>query len=619
MQGRRSNDIMDPELWRAATSGDANFIEEVVQRDKTRLLRVTIDGNSALHIAAKHGKEEIARKVSEAQPSLLTLSNKSGDTPLHLASAAGHPAIVTLLIHQHGQFRQRAGELCITVLGLQPVCPSRVKNFLAQCWTSSGCAEGVRMATIANSIGNTALHAATIGGHLSVVDLLLSTAPKLATMTNRAGVSALYMAAERGLPDIVQRILQVPAEAVSHKGPRDQMALHAAVLNRSVGISRLILEKNPSCLTHPDASFWTPLHFAAANGDVAVLRLLLQRDATAGYMQDFEGFAIIHIAASVGDPNMIQEILEHCPDALEQKNWKGRNFVHVAVEKKNLKVVEYVLKSPPSAKELLNEQDHKGNTPCHLAVLARDPEMIEVLLSSRIVDSALRNSSGFTPVDLASSILAKEISPPMSKIMTDLISYGSPFSSPRVDDIKNHSQRMQDDEINQCRLVANNLLIIAVLIATVTFAAAFTIPGGYKNDSGSDEGKAILSSKASLKAFLISDTVAMVSSLITAVALINFGFLGDRVGWVQRLMYAISVLQVAIVSMGVAFASGVYSVIDFEWVAMVVITIVACGAVWQLIPLPARFIRAAQIRLVRFIIPKWTPVWAPYELNLCFN
>ncbi|KAG6499703.1 hypothetical protein ZIOFF_039494 [Zingiber officinale] len=84
------------------------------------------------------------------------------------------------------------------------------------------------------------------------------------------------------------------------------------------------------------------------------------------------GFANIHIAASVGDRNMIEEILVHYPDALEQKNNQGRNFVHVAVEKKNLKVVKYLLNSSPSAKELLNEQDHEGNTPLHLAVLAKD-------------------------------------------------------------------------------------------------------------------------------------------------------------------------------------------------------------------------------------------------------
>ncbi|KAG6499712.1 protein ACCELERATED CELL DEATH 6-like [Zingiber officinale] len=537
---------MYQKLWEAATSGDEKFIEEVVQTDKTLLLQVTIDGNSVLHIAAKRGCEGIARQVSEEQPYLLTLANKSGDTPLHLASAAGHLSIVNILINHR---------------------PS--SNVVEE--------DVMRMAVISNKIGNTALHAATIGGHLSVVKVLLSAAPKLAIMTNGAGVSALYMAAERGLLGIVENMLML-YPAVSHVGPRGQTALHAAVL-RSDKISMAIIEKNRSYLKHQDASESTPLHFAAASGNADMLGLLLQQDASAGYMQDKDGFAIIHIAASVGNLNMIKKILEHCPDALEQKNNEGRNFVHVAVEKKNLNVVEYVLNSSPSAKDLLNEQDHEGNTPLHLAVRARHLKIIRVLLSCKIADSALTNSSGFTPVDLASSILTTKICFQTHYIMEALISYGSRFCPRRFDRITIHWLiRRRDEGIDdQSRALVNNLVIVAVLIATVSFAAAFTLPGGYKNDSESDEGMAILSSRAAFKAFLISDTLAMVSSVTVAVILLYYGF-PDRHVRRQFLLTALLLVWVAVAFLCVAFATGVYSVVapDSEWVAILVILVV-CG------------------------------------------
>ncbi|XP_074587719.1 protein ACCELERATED CELL DEATH 6-like [Curcuma longa] len=541
---------MNLELFKAATSGDAKFVQEIAEIGNAFLSQVTIDGKSALHIAAKHGHLEFAMCICVKQPSLLALPNESGDTPLHLASAAGHLRIVNLFINEHKLLRQR-----------HPL-------------SSGGVEEGVvRMAALANIIGNTALHAATIGGHLSVVELLLSTAPKLATMTNRAGVSALYMATERGLLGIVRRIL-MESPAVSHEGPRGQTALHAAVL-RSYEIAMVLLDKNPSCLKHQDASKSTPLHFAAASGDVFMLRLLLQRDATAAYMQDEEGFAIIHTAASVGNLNMIKEILAYCPDALEQKNNKGSNFVHVAVEKKNLNLVKYVLRSSPSAKELLNEQGHEGNTPLHLAVVARDRKMIRMLLSSRIVDTVLENNSGFTPIDLASSQVRIEVSLRMYSIMTDLISYGSRFSPQRVDHIRNHLQRKQNEEINRYRALANNLAVIAVLIATVTFAAAFTLPGGYNSNAGPDEGMVVLSSRASFKAFLISDTLAMASSITVALVLIYSGSLDHDVR-LQSLMTAIKLLWVAVGAMSVAFVTGVYAVVerDIKWVAVLVALIV---------------------------------------------
>ncbi|KAG6495797.1 protein ACCELERATED CELL DEATH 6-like [Zingiber officinale] len=546
---------MNLELFKAATSGDAKFVREIPGIGNAFLSQVTVDGNSALHIAAKHGRMEFAMCICAKEPSLLTLPNKSGDTPLHLASASGHLRIVNLFIHEHRLLRQH-----------RPLSSGVVEE-------ESEDVDVAWMATIANGIGNTALHAATIGGHLSVVNLLLSEAPQLATMTNRAGVSALYMAAERGLIGIARRIL-MESPAVSHEGPRGQTALHAAVL-RSYEISMAILRINPFCLTHQDASKSTPLHFAAASGDAVMLLLLLQRDASAGFLQDEEGLAIIHIAASVGSLNMIKEILAYCPDALEQKNNKGSNFVHVAVEKKNLKVVKYVLSSSSSAKELVNEQDHEGNTPLHLAVLARDRKMIRMLLSSRIVDPALTNNSGFTPIDVASSKVRIEVSLRMSNIMTDLISYGSRFSPQRVDHLRNHLQRKQDDEINRYRALANNLAVIAVLIATVTFAAAFTLPGGYNSNAGPDEGMAILSSRASFKAFMISDTLAMASSITVALVLIYSGSLDHDVR-LQSLMTAIKLLWVAVGAMSVAFVTGVYAVVerDCKWVAVLVALIV---------------------------------------------
>ena len=46
-------------------------------------------------------------------------------------------------------------------------------------------------------------------------------------------------------------------------------------------------------------------------------------------------------------------------------------------------------------------------------------------------------------------------------------------------------------------------LVVAALIATVTFAAAFTLPGGYK----SDQGTALLAKKAAFIVFVISDAI----------------------------------------------------------------------------------------------------------------
>ncbi|KAI8561156.1 hypothetical protein RHMOL_Rhmol04G0315600 [Rhododendron molle] len=57
------------------------------------------------------------------------------------------------------------------------------------------------------------------------------------------------------------------------------------------------------------------------------------------------------------------------------------------------------------------------------------------------------------------------------------------------------------------------IVIVASLIATITFAAAFAIPGGYDRNQGRDQGMAVLARAAAFKAILIINTIAMVCSV----------------------------------------------------------------------------------------------------------
>ncbi|KAI5319880.1 hypothetical protein L3X38_039588 [Prunus dulcis] len=72
------------------------------------------------------------------------------------------------------------------------------------------------------------------------------------------------------------------------------------------------------------------------------------------------------------------------------------------------------------------------------------------------------------------------------------------------------------EDTDETKDVREAHLVVAALIATVTFAAGFTIPGGYQ----SEKGFAVLSRNAAFNAFVISDTldlslVAMVVAFIT--------------------------------------------------------------------------------------------------------
>jgi hypothetical protein len=115
-----------------------------------------------------------------------------------------------------------------------------------------------------------------------------------------------------------------------------------------------------------------------------------------------------------------------------------------------------------------------------------------------------------------------------------------------------------------------NTSLVAILIATITFAAAFTLPGGYSNDAGS-EGLPIMARKVAFQAFFISDSLAMFSSL--AVAFIStmsrwedFEFLLHYRSLTKKLM------SVGYIATAIAFATGLYTILAprLLWMAITI-------------------------------------------------
>ncbi|MBA0603916.1 hypothetical protein Gorai_001963, partial [Gossypium raimondii] len=64
-------------------------------------------------------------------------------------------------------------------------------------------------------------------------------------------------------------------------------------------------------------------------------------------------------------------------------------------------------------------------------------------------------------------------------------------------------------------------LVVAALIATVAFAAAITVPGGFKGEKGLEQGTPVLIHEIAFKAFVVTNALAFIFS-ICALA-IHFG------------------------------------------------------------------------------------------------
>lgn len=132
-----------------------------------------------------------------------------------------------------------------------------------------------------------------------------------------------------------------------------------------------------------------------------------------------------------------------------------------------------------------------------------------------------------------------------------------------VSGIAKELRKLHREGINNA---TNSVTVVAVLFATVAFAAIFTVPGGNTND-----GVAVVSSTAAFKVFFIFNAVALFTSL--AVVVVQITLVRGETKAERRVVEVINKLMwLASVCTTVAFISSAYIVVGrrFQWAALLV-------------------------------------------------
>ena len=110
--------------------------------------------------------------------------------------------------------------------------------------------------------------------------------------------------------------------------------------------------------------------------------------------------------------------------------------------------------------------------------------------------------------------------------------------------------------------VSETNLLVATLIATVTFAAALTVPGGFKQNRSVDEGLAVLSHRIAFRVFLIANTLAFGLSIATVIIYFLDSTIPREFGPRMKGLGLIPAFTVySTIALLVAFISGTYTVV----------------------------------------------------------
>ncbi|XP_019095500.1 PREDICTED: ankyrin repeat-containing protein At5g02620-like [Camelina sativa] len=452
------------------------------------------------------------------------------------------------------------------------------------------------------------LHSAVRRGDFSAVNEILSNhmeseeeLSELLRKQNQCGETALYVAAEYGDAEVVAELIKYyDLEDAETKARNGFDPFHIAAKQGELDVLRVLMEEHPELAMTVDLSNTTALHTAAAQGHVEVVEYLLEAAGSSlAAIAKSNGKTALHSAARNGHAEVVKAIVAVEPDTATRTDKKGQTPLHMAVKGQSIDVVVELMKGHRSS---LNMVDSKGNTALHVATRKGRIKIVELLLDNNETSTSTTaiNRAGETPLDTADKTGHPEIS---AILKTRGVPSAKAINNPTrpnaarelkqtVSDIKHevHHQleharetrkRVQGiaKRINKMHVegldnAINSTTVVAVLIATVAFAAIFTVPGQYADElsslsPGKSLGEANIADRPAFAIFFIFDSIALFISLAVVVVQTSVVAIDQKAK--KNMMAVINKLMwLACVLISVAFLALAFVVVgeDERWLAV---------------------------------------------------
>ncbi|KAK4710629.1 hypothetical protein R3W88_005142 [Solanum pinnatisectum] len=225
---------------------------------------------------------------------------------------------------------------------------------------------------------------------------------------------------------------------------------------------------------------------------------------------------------------------------------KRESLLHSAAQAGNVGFLAVVIRNHPDL--IWTLMNHKKQTIFHTAVIYREEKVFSLLHQMGGIENLAIAEKIMLPSFLrVSGAEVEKIAPPYLRRVTN-----GDGKTPKELFREEHKVLLKEGE-RWMKDTANSCMIVTTLIATMAFAVGFTAPGGYNGNNGIP----ILLELNGFKVFIISDAVALFSSI---------------------LLFGLIMLFVSIVSMLLAFAATFFLVYSnhMGWEPKLII---ACAAV----------------------------------------
>ncbi|KAK6240144.1 hypothetical protein QUC31_005613 [Theobroma cacao] len=249
--------------------------------------------------------------------------------------------------------------------------------------------------------------------------------------------------------------------------------LHISTLAGQTEITKAIVSRKPAFARELNENGFSPMHVASAKGHIEIIRELMRVGYDICLLKGKDGKVPLHCAALKGRVDVVKELVGACPESVKEPTAFGETALHLAVKSNQIEAARII--------GLLIGQE---------AVVSR-------------VNVNAINSSGFTPKDVLDLLLQSggdcydiqihQIFQQAGAVKARDITTGPAHVQTEAENFNKKQKLLSPSSWNQWKELMkevtesstdtqNALMVVAVLIATITYQAILSPPSGFWSD-----------------------------------------------------------------------------------------------------------------------------------------